>query len=130
MAGIDPNDEWLGYVQPVGLVVAPVVLARYGLTPAIQTKGDTDAVREFVSPKPDDGKAKGADPAPSETPGPSLPARSVGGRPRSPARPAGRRCRKTSSSRSRKATPRSGRTGRSATPTAAGKFWRASSRRA
>ena len=31
MAGIDPNDEWLGYVQPVGLVVAPIVLARYGL---------------------------------------------------------------------------------------------------
>jgi hypothetical protein len=60
MAGIDPNDEWLGYVQPVGLVVAPVVLARYGLTPAIQTKGDTDAVREFVSQKPEDGKAKGA----------------------------------------------------------------------
>ena len=31
MAGIDPNDEWLGHVQPVGLVVAPIVLARYGL---------------------------------------------------------------------------------------------------
>ena len=61
MAGIDPNDEWLGYVQPVGLVVAPVVLGRYGLTPAIQTKADTDAVRAFVSPKPDDGKGKGAD---------------------------------------------------------------------
>ena len=33
MAGIDPNDEWLGHVQPVGLVVAPIVLARHGLNP-------------------------------------------------------------------------------------------------
>ncbi len=61
MAGNDPNDEWLGYVQPVGLVVAPVVLARYGLTPAIQTKADTDAMRAFIAPKLEDGKAKGAD---------------------------------------------------------------------
>jgi N-6 DNA Methylase len=60
MAGIDPNDEWLGYVQPVGLVVAPIVLARYGLTPEIQTRADTEAARAFIAPKPDDGKA--ADP--------------------------------------------------------------------
>jgi hypothetical protein len=31
MAVIDLNEEWLGHVQPVGLVVAPVVLARHGL---------------------------------------------------------------------------------------------------
>ena len=62
MAGIDPNDEWLGHVQPVGLVVAPIVLARYGLTPEIQTRADTEAMREFVSPKPDDGSGKAIDP--------------------------------------------------------------------
>ena len=62
MAGIDPNDEWLGHVQPVGLVVAPIVLARYGLTPEIQTRADTEAMRAFVSPKPDDGSGKAIDP--------------------------------------------------------------------
>jgi hypothetical protein len=56
-AGIDPNDKWLGHVQPVGLVIAPIVLARYGLTPEIQTRADTEAMRDFVSPKPDDGSA-------------------------------------------------------------------------
>jgi N-6 DNA Methylase len=61
MAGIDPNDEWLGHVQPVGLVVAPIVLARYGLTPEIQTRADTEAMRAFVSPKPDDGSGKAID---------------------------------------------------------------------
>ncbi len=60
MAGIDHNDEWLGYVQPVGLVVAPIVLARYGLTREIQTRADTEAARAFIAPKPYDGKA--ADP--------------------------------------------------------------------
>ncbi len=62
MAGIDPNDEWLGHVQPIGLVVAPIVLARFGLTPEIQTRADTEAMREFVSPKPDDVIGKAIDP--------------------------------------------------------------------
>jgi N-6 DNA Methylase len=61
MTGIDPNDEWLGHVQPVGLVAAPVVLARYGLVPAIQTRADTEAVRVYISPKPDDERTKPAD---------------------------------------------------------------------
>jgi hypothetical protein len=62
VAGIDPNVEWLGHVQPVGLVVAPIVLARYGLNPEIQTRTDTEAAKEFIAPKPDDGGAKAADP--------------------------------------------------------------------
>lgn len=61
MAGIDPNDEWLGHVQPVGLIVAPIVLARYGLTPEIQTRADTEAMHAFVSPKPDEAGAKSTD---------------------------------------------------------------------
>ena len=59
------------------------------LTPEIQTRADTEAMRAFVSPKPDDGSAKAPIPAPSKTLGLSLPARSAGGRRRSPARPAG-----------------------------------------
>jgi hypothetical protein len=62
MARVDPNDEWIGHVQPVGLVVAPIVLARYGLIPEIQTRVETEAVRAFISPLSEDGKAKGADP--------------------------------------------------------------------
>src|SRR5438309_99287 len=62
MAGIDPNEEWLGHVQPVGLVVAPIVLARYGLVPAIQTRTDTEALRPFISLKPEDDRVKSADP--------------------------------------------------------------------
>jgi N-6 DNA Methylase len=61
MPTVDPNDEWLGHVQPVGLVVAPIVLARYGLTPEIQTRAETETARAFISPKPEDGKAKAAD---------------------------------------------------------------------
>src|SRR4051812_14969459 len=49
MAVVDPNDEWLGHVQPVGLVIAPVVLARYGLNPEEQTRADTEAVRALLS---------------------------------------------------------------------------------
>src|SRR5215213_8849764 len=49
MAVIDPNLEWLGHVQPVGLVVAPAVLARHGLLPEEQTRADTEAVRELLS---------------------------------------------------------------------------------
>ena len=68
MAGIDPNDVWLGHVQPVGLVVAPIVLARFGLVPAIQTRADMDAASAFISPKPDDDRAKPADRASAERP--------------------------------------------------------------
>ena len=41
MAVIDLNEEWLGYVQPVGLVIAPVVLTRHGLNPETQTRAAT-----------------------------------------------------------------------------------------
>ena len=51
MAGFDLNEEWLGHVQPVGLVVAPVVLRSYGLEPAQQTRADTETVRAHLSPK-------------------------------------------------------------------------------
>jgi hypothetical protein len=37
MGATDPNDEWLGHVQPIGLVLAATVLARHGLNPAEQT---------------------------------------------------------------------------------------------
>lgn len=40
----DPNLEWLGYVQPVGLVLSPAVLDRYGLVPEEQTRADGEAV--------------------------------------------------------------------------------------
>ncbi|MDN2581134.1 DNA methyltransferase, partial [Aquibium sp. ELW1220] len=49
MAGFDPNDEWLGHVQPVGLVVAPVVLKAYDLVPEQQTRSDTEAVKPHLS---------------------------------------------------------------------------------
>jgi hypothetical protein len=49
MALNDPNAEWIGNVQPVGLVVAPAVLARLGLNPAEQTRADSEAVRGLLS---------------------------------------------------------------------------------
>lgn len=49
MAGFDPNEEWLGHVQPVGLVVAPVVLKAYDLVPEQQTRSDTEAVKPHLS---------------------------------------------------------------------------------
>jgi hypothetical protein len=49
MAATDPNAEWIGNVQPIGLVLAPSVLARHGLNPAEQTRADSDAVRALLS---------------------------------------------------------------------------------
>ncbi|WP_025660143.1 DNA methyltransferase [Rhizobium sp. IBUN] len=49
MAGFDPNEEWLGHVQPVGLVVAPVVLKAYELVPEQQTRSDTEAIKPHLS---------------------------------------------------------------------------------
>ena len=45
----DPNVEWLGHVQPVGLVVAPNVLADQGLVPAEQTRADTEEFRALLT---------------------------------------------------------------------------------
>jgi hypothetical protein len=49
MAGIDPNEEWLGHVQPVGLVVAPTVLRKYDLVPTDQTRLDSAAVADVLA---------------------------------------------------------------------------------
>jgi N-6 DNA Methylase len=62
MALIDLNEEWLGHVQPVGLVIAPVVLARHGLNPETQTRADSDEVRKLIAPKEDGANAKSPDP--------------------------------------------------------------------
>jgi hypothetical protein len=44
----DPDLEWLDHVQPVGLVVAPSLLKRLGLTPLRQSPIDTGAVAELI----------------------------------------------------------------------------------
>ncbi|MGO8117032.1 DNA methyltransferase [Rhizobium leguminosarum] len=49
MAGFDPNEEWLGHVQPVGLVVAPVVLKAHELVPEQQTRSDSEAIKQHLS---------------------------------------------------------------------------------
>jgi hypothetical protein len=49
MAAVDPNAEWIGNVQPVGLVLAESVLARHGLNPAEQTRADSEAVRALFA---------------------------------------------------------------------------------
>src|SRR6266446_8287285 len=56
MAATDHNAEWIGNVQPVGLVLAATVLARHGLNPAEQTRADSEAVRALLSGD-DDGPA-------------------------------------------------------------------------
>jgi len=52
----DPNLEWLGHVQPIGLVVAPAVLSRHGLAPEEQGRADTEATTALL-PEGDDGPA-------------------------------------------------------------------------
>lgn len=49
MAVTNLNEEWLGHVQPVGLVVASTVLARLDLVPSQQTRADSDAARALIS---------------------------------------------------------------------------------
>ena len=44
----DPDLEWLDYVRPVGLVVAPVLLKELGLAPSRQTQADTAVVAAHV----------------------------------------------------------------------------------
>jgi hypothetical protein len=56
MAAVDPNAEWIGNVQPVGLVLAANILARHGLNPAEQTRADSEAVRALLSAN-DEGPA-------------------------------------------------------------------------
>src|SRR5205823_1265122 len=44
----DPDIEWLNHVQPVGLVVAPILLRDLGLAPSRQTQADTAVVAEHI----------------------------------------------------------------------------------
>jgi hypothetical protein len=44
----DPDLEWLDHVQPVGLVVASIVLKDFGLAPSRQTQADTAGVIEQI----------------------------------------------------------------------------------
>jgi hypothetical protein len=44
----DPELEWLDHVQPIGLVVAPVLLRELGLASARQTQVDSAAVAERI----------------------------------------------------------------------------------
>ncbi len=52
----DPNLEWLGHVQPIGLVVAPAVLSRHGLAPEEQGRADTEAAAALLA-EADEGPA-------------------------------------------------------------------------
>jgi hypothetical protein len=49
VAGTDPNEEWIGNVQPIGLVLAASVLAQHGLNPAEQTRADSEQTRALLS---------------------------------------------------------------------------------
>jgi hypothetical protein len=44
----DPDLEWIDYVRPVGLVVAPVLLKELGLAPSRQTQADTAVIAAHV----------------------------------------------------------------------------------
>ncbi|WP_343526973.1 DNA methyltransferase [Sphingomonas sp.] len=46
--------DWIGYLQPVGLVVAPAALARIGLWPTPQGPADNDAVARALAGFADD----------------------------------------------------------------------------
>jgi hypothetical protein len=45
----DPDLEWLGHVQPVGLVIAPLLIKELGLTPLRQTQADSAVVAAHVN---------------------------------------------------------------------------------
>ena len=44
----DPDLEWIDYVRPVGLVVAPILLKELGLAPSRQTQADTAVVAAHI----------------------------------------------------------------------------------
>ena len=46
--GLHTHQEWLGLVQPVGLVVAPVVLTRLGLFPESGPRALADGQRRLL----------------------------------------------------------------------------------
>jgi hypothetical protein len=45
----DPDLEWLGHVQPVGLVIAPLLIKELGFTPLRQTQADSAVVAAHVN---------------------------------------------------------------------------------
>ncbi|HTW72945.1 MAG TPA: DNA methyltransferase [Acetobacteraceae bacterium] len=47
----DRDLEWLGHVQPVGLVVSPHVLATLGLSPQYQTAAETEVANALLADK-------------------------------------------------------------------------------
>ena len=53
----DPNKQWLGEVQPIGVVVTASALAAHALVPAQQTKVDTEAVLAHLNDREKDGPA-------------------------------------------------------------------------
>ena len=57
---LDPDLEWLDHVQPVGLVVAPMLLKELGLAPGRQTQAHTAVVKVLVGE--DASKAALSDP--------------------------------------------------------------------
>ena len=60
----DPDLEWLDHVQPVGLVVAPVLLKELGLPPTRQTQVDSAQVAEHIEAVTHSAKSSHANPAP------------------------------------------------------------------
>jgi hypothetical protein len=54
--GRDPDLEWIDFVRPVGLVVAPVLLKELGLAPSRQTQADSAVV---AAPVADDSSKPG-----------------------------------------------------------------------
>src|SRR5690242_6434058 len=47
----DREHEWLGHVQPVGLVISPRVLTERGLASPLQTAADTALAAELLADK-------------------------------------------------------------------------------
>ncbi len=52
----DPDLEWLDHVQPVGLVVAPILLKELGLAPSRQTQADTAVVAALIGDDSDQAR--------------------------------------------------------------------------
>ncbi|MDB4724777.1 hypothetical protein OAF85_01270, partial [Planctomycetota bacterium] len=65
MAKLSPEQrahlEWLGYVQPTGLVVSPMALATHG---AIVHRNDRESQRKLLAVVPDETLEEGASTGP------------------------------------------------------------------
>ena len=60
MAMLKPEHEWLGHVQPTGLVISTLVLDELGLIPPPQDAIDTAAFAETLSVYDDDKASRGS----------------------------------------------------------------------